>query len=170
MPGYPCCCPTGFNCGLCNAPEELAIDLTSLGLVDDECDFCDQITGVYVLTRDTIVGTGNACSFGYCVDDVCTIPGDTLNFMVWLRIQTNAWVLIIDLKRNSGCSAISDPFAPGIHLVYSSGTWDIGSEPDCMFLQDGNGDITLNYASIPSSLVSCTGTPPSTLKFSDAAA
>ncbi len=52
---YNCCPVSESNCFGCTiaggAPEEMIIDLGAGGWIDDDCDYCDQITGQYTLDK-----------------------------------------------------------------------------------------------------------------------
>jgi len=76
-PCQPCC--RGRNCELCGfdaRPAQWAVDLgTPFGLVDDRCDFCDQITGQYTLGRGvTDPNKLSVCQWGFASTDVCDVP------------------------------------------------------------------------------------------------
>ena len=157
-----CCCPATLrDCEVCEGgvPNEIEINLTTLGLSDDECDFCDQITGTFILEQDT-VSDNILCNWGYCLPAVCVVaPSVTQDFRIWLRLEGTLsllWRLQIDLGTGIGCGIVGDPIPYGIHLEYVSDSWLPVFTPSCMYLEDENGDIEVTYQSGLSTIPGCT--------------
>jgi len=53
-----------------NSRADLTVDLGVGGLVDDECDYCDQIAGEYIVSDGGNFGV-NTCFWYYLAEAVC---------------------------------------------------------------------------------------------------
>lgn len=143
-------CPPA-DCSACSVyPFEWAVDLGVGGWVDDTCDYCDQVMGVFVLEStyiDPEIGIGDqdpevtrVCLSGFPIDAVCQTfagpPPITASLLIELSIVllgggNKAYQLRVLLWKNS--------------FAYNVITYRSASEvwTDCFFLADIDGKIAL---------------------------
>ncbi len=98
-----CPCNEGTcELGCCNAgrwPDTIQCDLGTLGWVDNGCDACDTLGGVYELAYNAGLSTpSTSCVWTYDSGEICDFP-----YMCGLSLRTARASLLITATLNSDC-------------------------------------------------------------------
>ncbi len=164
-PCPPCCGERTLTCEACSFdayPTQWSVDLGAGGLIDDQCDFCDQIQGQYSLglTTGCLWAGAAPCQWEYSAIGVCDYLGLDLLITLAHVFTSPTWIWQVDvvlLSDASSCSQVE------VRIVYATATPT--EAEDCWhFGGQGSGDkITLTKVSevIQSSV--CTGNLPATI-------
>lgn len=99
-PGDPAACANGC-CTLADSTNQYDVDLGAGGWTGDStlvgegrCDACEDIVGVYTVTRATGIGFGTPCRWHYIEENICQCLGTT-----GIDLCCDAWaVLVITLS------------------------------------------------------------------------
>jgi hypothetical protein len=155
-------CPCVETCECCDTqPTSWTVDLGAGGLVDDECDYCDQLAGEFVLTA-------NGCNASYQDNLVCTVAdNDCEDTQVKLSIAlsitkdfANRCVISVVISLSFVSSTICSGSIYSAGYVFRSGA---GATLDCIA-----NDYTLDLdfetnSSYSGGLKFCTGNLPATI-------
>lgn len=106
MAGHPCCC--GTTCGGCcnNATAEYIVDFGAGGLVDADCDYCDQVVGEFTLSQpadasaDCSGAVDSVCCWSYYDDVICSVTRDC---PPPIGSSTQDTAMLIELWLDSDC-------------------------------------------------------------------
>ncbi len=160
---WPCkkCCER--QCPLCTfgqpRPAEWEVDLAEGGLVDDRCDYCDQIAGQYNLSH------ASGCEWDFFVGEVCIAPfTGTEDFRVEFQhflVSANTWQWRVDVTLRD---IVSQGGAVNMRIIYAT---TATTNNDCFhFGGQGTTDriiLTKSTDSFIQSLV-CTGDLPNMIE------
>jgi hypothetical protein len=129
-------------CNLCDVAYQpfaaYTVDLGAPPLTDDECEYCDQIGGDYLLERSTCVAT---CAWRYCVPDVCdrtvtACSSSRWSFSVTLTIEfvssgVMKWRLRVGYIPGNNCPCTVDASCAGIFIGATYESADQSAETRC---------------------------------------
>ncbi len=148
---------------------EIAVDLGAGGWTDDECDQCDEISGIYNVSHNQC-GIWWQCYPLSCTCDIYDPPDDALFLCFYLRSLSDGsggyyWNLSVYITRNN----VAPSFANAANLAtYHSST---GLEPckNCF----PSGSITLTKVGDIKTIIcgiqyTCQGALPNTVTIADA--
>lgn len=121
MPGYPCCCSSGFGCDDCTstAPANVTVDISTVA--DDQCSDCTGLDDSYSVPEvgycrwnDTFVISG-IDAYGTEVDP-CTVP--------YLRLEIDVWVKNFTIEVDIELRALSGGWVEKFYFVDNTPDYD----------------------------------------------